>query len=187
LDTTTSIFLNISVVIQIIVFAALIYLVVMLTKIIKGLTDKVEFLQKDFDNFKTKIDPAIDETLILLKKVNKVADKIDENIVTIKSAVDKVKDTSSEIMDFALIVKRKVEPPIIDSLIAFNAFAVGVKVFVEKLRSRQEHLESVEKNLLFDEHLENNSDSTFDIDSEFNDINKELNEVRKKLEEMKKV
>ena len=187
MDTTTSIFLNISIIIQIIVFVALIYLVVSLTKIIKGLTSKVDSLQSDFDNFKTKVDPAIDETLILLKKVNKVADKIDDNILTIRSAVDKVKDTSSEIMDFALTVKRRVEPSVMNYVSAFNAFSKGAQVFFNRLKSNPERIEAREQNYLFDEHLENNNDNTIDFESEFNDINKELNEVRKKLEEMKKV
>jgi uncharacterized protein YoxC len=187
LDATTSIFLNISIVIQIVVFISLIYLVVTLTKIIKGLTEKVENLQKDFDGFKTKVDPAVEEALVLLKKVNKVADKIDDNIVTIKSAVDKVKDTSSEIMDFALNVKRRVEPSIIDSVNSFNAFSKGVRVFFDRLKLKRDLAEKPEENFLFDEHIENNNDNTIDFESEFTDINKELNEVRKKLEEMKKV
>jgi uncharacterized protein YoxC len=187
LDTTTSIFLNISIVIQIIVFVALIFLVVSLTKIVKGLTNKVDSLQNDFEKFKTKVDPAIDETLVLLKKVNKVADKIDDNIETIKSAVDKVKDTSSEIMDFALTVKRKAEPSILNYVSAFNAFTKGTQVFFNRLKGNPDRIEAHDENFLFDEHLENNSDTTIDFESEFKDINKELNEVRKKLEEMKKV
>ena len=156
-------------------------------KIIKSLTIKIDSLTSDFNNFKTKVDPAIDEALVLLKKVNKVVDKIDDNILTIRSAVDKVKDTSSEIMDFALNVKRKVEPSVMNYVSAFNAFSKGTQVFFNRLKSNPDRIESHEENFLFDEHLENNNDNTIDFESEFKDINKELNEVRKKLEEMKKV
>lgn len=187
MDTTTSILLNISIVIQIIVFIALIYFAVSMIKIIKGLKNKVDSFQIDFDNFKTKVDPAIDETLILLKKVNKVVDKIDVNILTIKGAVDKVKDTSSEIMDFVLTVKRKVEPSVMNYVTSITAFTKGTQAFFSKLKSDNERVELQDENFLFDEHLEDNNDTPIDYENEFKDINKELNEVRKKLEEMKRV
>ncbi len=183
-----NILFNISVVIQIIVFIALIALIVSLTKIIKGLTAKVESLQDDFTKFKVRIDPLIDETLSTMKKINSIAQTVDENLDGLKGTVDKVRDTIENITDFVEGLRKRVEPSVYDTIKGYSAVVNGVKAFIEKFRSgsNKNIRKSYNRDLLF-EPSENSESEENDFEDEFNDINKELNEVRKKLEEMKKV
>jgi len=181
-----NILFNISVVIQIIVFIALIALIFSLTKIIKGLTFKVESLQDDFNKFKVKVDPLIDETLVTMKKINSIAQSIDENLDGVKGTVDKVRNTVENITDFVEGLRRKVEPSVYDTVNGYSAIVQGVKVFFEKLKSNSSKTKPYNENLLF-EPAETSENEEYDFEDEFKDINKELNEVRKKLEEMKKV
>lgn len=183
-----NILFNISVVIQIIVFVALIALIFSLTKIIKGLTIKVESLQDDFTKFKVKVDPLIDETLVTMKKVNSIAQSIDENLDGVKGTVDKVRNTVENLTDFVEGLRRKVEPSIYDTVNGYSAVVQGVKAFIERLKStgNKVNRKTYNENLLF-EPPESSDNEEYDFEDEFKDINKELNEVRKKLEEMKKV
>lgn len=183
-----NILFNISVVIQIIVFIALIALIVSLTKIIKGLTLKVESLQDDFTKFKVKVDPLIDETLVTMKKINSIAQSIDENLDGVKGTVDKVRNTVEHITDFVEGLRKRVEPSVYDTVNGYSAIVQGVKAFIEKLKSgsNKTYRAAYKENLLF-EPPESSENEEYDFEDEFKDINKELNEVRKKLEEMKKV
>ena len=157
---------------------------------------KIDSLQNDFTSFKNRLDPVIEDTLELLKKVNRVAEKVETNIDTLKTSVDKVKKTADSIVDFVVKVKGKVEPSIMDTVTAYTAMVKGVSTFFDKLKSTKRTYKSYrnDDNLLFDEAFEPVTSSPlsidkeeFNFDNQFNDINKELNEVRKKLEEMKKV
>lgn len=190
MDTTTSIFLIISVIIQIIVFIAVIFLVLSLIKIIKSLSVRIENLQKDFDDFKVKIEPGIEDGIVLIKKVNRIADNVENNIHKIQEITDKFKDFSEDVIEFGTKLKERIEPPVLDTAITFSAIYKGIKTFFEKLKST-EKLKPSEENYLFDSANETGESGISAEGSqskdEFDDINKELNEVRKKLEEMKKV
>ncbi|MCX7833434.1 MAG: hypothetical protein N2490_04410 [Ignavibacteria bacterium] len=191
MDTTTSIFLIISVIIQIIVFLAVIFLVLSLIKIIKSLSARIENLQKDFDDFKVKLEPGIEDGIVLVKKLNKIADTVENNIHKFENVADKFKSFSEDVIEFGSKVKEKIEPPVLDTVTTFTAIFKGVKTFFERLKDHDK-LKSVEENYLFE-----NTESDFgkkqesiessELKDDFEDINKELNEVRKKLEEMKKV
>jgi len=190
LDTTTSIFLIISVIIQIIVFITVILLVVSLIKIIKSLSVRIDSLQKDFDDFKVKIEPGIEDSIVLIKKVNRIADVVENNIHKVEEVTDKFKNFSEEIVDFGSRIKERIEPPVLDTIITISAVYKGLKVFFDKLKN-QNRTKSQEENFLFDKSVKNDepqSEEKKDTkEEEIEDINKELNEVRKKLEEMKKV
>lgn len=175
----------ISVVIQIILFIALIIAVFSLSSYVKSLMKRFESLQEDFNKFKQKVDPLIDDSKVLIQRVNKIADKVDDNVVHLTHAVDKVRKAVDDVVDFKDKIVRKAEPPILDSISAFAAIVKGVKVFTDTWKSHkpERHHYRHDDELLFD----TTSDSDFELEKEYEDINKELNEVRKKLEEMKKV
>ncbi len=149
---------------------------------------KVESLQDDFTKFKIKIDPLIDETLVTMKKVNSIAQSIDENLDGVKGTVDKVRNTVENLTDFVEGLRRKVQPSIYDTVNGYSAVVQGVKAFIERLKSTGSKVnrKPYNENLLF-EPPESSDNEEYDFENEFKDINKELNEVRKKLEEMKKV
>jgi len=148
---------------------------------------KVETLQDDFTKFKIKIEPLIDETLVTLKKINSIAQTIDENLDGVKGTVDKVRNTVENITDFVEGLRRKVEPSINDTVNGYSAVVKGIRAFVEKFKSGDKMINKpYNDNLLF-EPSESPDNEEYDFEDEFKDINKELNEVRKKLEEMKKV
>jgi len=176
----------VSVIIQIILFIALVITVVSLTKYVKLLMVKVDGLQDDLNKFKTSVDPLIDDTRAMIQKINKVSEKVDENFIYVTRTLEKLAKATDDVIEFKDKILRKAEPPIFDTLSAFAGIVKGVRVFTDTWKSNrpvrtQKHVE--EDNLLFD----SNSDSDFELEREYDDINKELNEVRKKLEEMKKV
>ena len=178
---TYQILLSISIIIQIILFIAFIVLVFSLTGYLKKLIGKTEELKDDVNNFKVRLEPLIDDTLELVKKLNAISGKVEENIDTVKKVTERVKDITEDIYEFKNRLQKKIEPPINDTINFYNALIRGIKVFTEKIKSPREKLPS--DNMLFDDKI----DYDVEIKEEYNDINKELNEVRKKLEEMKRV
>jgi uncharacterized protein YoxC len=181
LTDTYQILLSISIIIQIILFIAFIILIFSLTGYLKKLIGKTEELKDDVNNFKVRLEPLIDDTLELVKKLNTISGKVEENIDTVKKVTDRIKDITEDIYDFKNKLQKKIEPPINDTINFYNAIIRGVKVFTEKIKSpREKHPAD---NMLFDDKI----DYDVEIKEEYNDINKELNEVRKKLEEMKRV
>ncbi len=178
-------YILISVIIQIVLFIALIIAVISLSSFVKSLMKRFEQLQDDFNKFKTKVDPLIDDSKILIQRVNSIADKVDSNIVHLTHAVDKVRTAVDDVVDFKNKIVRKAEPPILDTISAFTSIVKGVKVFTETWKSHrpEKPFRRHDDELLFD----STSDSDFELEKEYEDINKELNEVRKKLEEMKRV
>jgi len=149
---------------------------------------KVEGLQDDVNKFKITVEPIVDDSRILVKKLNNIFGKVEDNLDVVTNTVEKVRDTVDSIIDIEQRIQRKIEVPLFDSINSVSAIFRGVKVFFERIKSPGRHLISKtpseipeinneEDEILFDD----------EIQEEFNDINKELNEVRKKLEEMKKV
>jgi len=182
LSDTYQILVSISIVIQIILFVAFIFLIVSLSNYVKKLIGKTDELKADLNNFKVRLEPLIDDTLELVKKLNTISGKIDENMENVKKVTEKVKDLTEDIYEFKNKLQRKIEPPINDTINFYAAIVKGIKVFTDRLKSaKSERLPS--DNLLFDDKI----DYDVEIKEEYNDINKELNEVRKKLEEMKRV
>ncbi|MCE1164537.1 MAG: DUF948 domain-containing protein [Bacteroidetes bacterium] len=178
----------VSVIIQIVLFIALIFVIISLTKYLKMLMAKVDVLEDDFNKFKTRVDPLIDDSRALIQKINKISDKVDDNFKYVTLTVEKIKDTVEDIIDFKDRIVRKAEPPIFETINAFAAIVKGVRTFSDTLKRNRpagRHHDSDGDNLLFDS--TDNGDSEFELKEQFDDINKELNDVRKKLEEMKKV
>jgi hypothetical protein len=177
----------VSVIIQIILFIALIVTVFSLTKYVKLLMVRVDGLQEDLNKFKTSVDPLIEDTRTMIQKINKVSDKVDENFVYVTKTLEKIGNATDDIINFKDKIFRKAEPPILDTISAFAGIVKGVKVFTDTWKSnrpvRSQHHHIEDDNLLFDA----NGESDFELEREYDDINKELNEVRKKLEEMKRV
>jgi uncharacterized protein YoxC len=176
----------VSVIIQIILFIALIVIVFSLTKYVKLLMVKVDGLQDDLIKFKSSVDPLIEDTRVMIHKINKVSDKVDENFVYVTKTLEKLAKATDDVIDFKDRILRKAEPPIFDTLSAFAGIVKGIRVFTDTWKSNRPvrtHKFIEEDNLLFD----SNGDNDFELEKEYDDINKELNEVRKKLEEMKKV
>ncbi len=176
----------VSVIIQIVLFVALIFVIVSLTKYLKLLMAKVDVLEDDFNKFKTRVDPLIDDSRALIQKINKISDKVDDNFKYVTLTIEKIKDMVEDIVELKERIVRKAEPPIFDTINAFAAIVKGVKTFsdtIKRSRPVKRHYSEEDDNLLFD----NNGDSEFELEKQYDDINKELNEVRKKLEEMKKV
>lgn len=157
-------------------------LIFSLTGYVKKLIGKTEELKSDLGDFKVRLEPLIDDTLDLVKKLNNISGKVEENIDTVKKVTEKIKVMTEDIYDFKNKLQRKIEPPINDTINFYNALIRGIRVFTEKLKSPREKI-SGDDNLLFDDKI----DYDVEIKEEYNDINKELNEVRKKLEEMKRV
>lgn len=186
MDQTQIILFNVSVVIQIILFIALIISVFALTKLVKSLKNKVDVLEENFNNYKKKVDPLIENTQNLVTKINGITDKVNENIKYLTLTVDKVKIAVEEVITFKNKVMTKAEPPILETINAFTAVVKGVKMFSDTWKNnkpvRREKVYE-EDNLL----LDSNNDVDFELEKQYDDINKELNDVRKKLEEMKKV
>lgn len=182
MSDTYQILVSISIIIQIILFIAFIVLIFSLTGYLKKLIAKTDELKVDLNNFKLRLDPLIDDTLELVKKLNTISGKIDDNMENVKKVTEKVRVLTEDIYEFKNKLQRKIEPPINDTINFYSAIVKGIKVFTDRLKtSRNEKLPS--DNLLFDDKI----DYDVEIKEEYNDINKELNEVRKKLEEMKRV
>lgn len=182
MNDTYQILVSISIIIQIILFIAFIVLIFSLTGYLKKLIIKTDELKVDLNNFKLRLDPLIEETLLLVKKLNTISEKIDDNMENVKKVTEKVKILTEDIYEFKNKLQRKIEPPINDTINFYTAIVKGIRVFTDKLKSpRSDKLSS--DNLLFDDKI----DYDLEIKEEYNDINKELNEVRKKLEEMKRV
>ncbi len=175
---------TVSVIIQIILFIAFIVLVVSLTGYVKKLMIKVDKLQDDLEKFKIRIDPVIDDTQLLVKKLNGISEKIDDNIGIVKNTLERVSSAADDIIRLKDRVVRSIEPPIFDTISAFSAIVKGVKVFSEKWKSLKpvKSHSKEDENILFETNI-NESEA----DKEYNDINKELNDVRRKLEDMKRV
>lgn len=174
-----------SVLIQIILFISLIVLVLILKAKVKILVGKVEVLHEDVTNFRTKLDPLIDDTAILVKGVNQITDKLGDGIDTSRRILEKVQNTVESINSFQKRIQDKVEPPIMDTINTYSAFVKGIRGFIDALKSRPSRIkrEQLEEKYYDEDKLQFEDE----IQDEFNDINKELNDVRKKLEEMKKV
>jgi uncharacterized protein YoxC len=182
----------ISVCVQIILFVAFIVLIVALNKYIKGLMTKIEYLQKDVNAFKVRLEPLIDDSLQLVKKLNSISDKVDDNIDVIKKTVLKVRDATDKIIEFEQNLQNKIEGPVVDTINTYSAVVKGIKTFIERFRFGKRSdirgysgSESDEINFDTEEKPVEVKNNKFEED--FNEINKELNDVRKKLEEMKKV
>jgi uncharacterized protein YoxC len=181
LSDTYQILLSISIIIQIILFIAFIILIFFLSGYVKKLIGKIDELKEDVSNFKLKIDPLIDDSIELVKKLNTISEKVEENIDTVKKVTEQVKNITEDIYEFKNRLQKKIEPPINDTINFYVSLIKGIKAFTEKLKSPREKLPI--DNMLFDDKV----DYDVEIKEEYNDINKELNEVRKKLEEMKRV
>jgi hypothetical protein len=193
MSSTLEVFNIISVIIQIILFVVGIVLILGLTKYLKGLMTKVEDVQKDLNNFKIKLEPLIDDSLQLVKKLNVISDKVEDNIDVVKTTVLKIKDATDKVIEFEQNLQNKIEIPVLDTINTYTAIVKGVKTFFDKLRTGKKDVPApiaVRNKIDEDDMIFDTGDKTFDnnsIEEEFNDINKELNDVRKKLEEMKKV
>jgi uncharacterized protein YoxC len=182
LGDTYQILLSISIIIQIILFVAFIILIISLSNYVKKLIGKTDELKVDLNNFKVRLEPLIDDTLELVKKLNTISGKIDDNMENVKKVTERVRVLTDDIYEFKNKLQKKIEPPINDTINFYTAIVKGIKVFTDRLKSpKSERLPS--DNLLFDDKI----DYDVEIKEEYNDINKELNEVRKKLEEMKRV
>ena len=176
----------VSVIIQIVLFIALILVVFSLTKYLKMLMKKVDVLEEDFNKFKVRVDPLIDDSRVLIQRLNKISEKVDDNFKYVTSTIEKLKDTVEDMIDFKDRIIRKAEPPIFETINAFAAIVKGVRTFSDTMKRNKPLRKSnihEDDNLLFDD----NGDAEFELEKQYDDINKELNEVRKKLEEMKKV
>ena len=173
-----------SVVIQIVLFIAFIILIVLLSGYVKKLVKKTDELHEDINTFKTRLDPLIDDTIELVKKLNNISDKVEDNIDVLRKATDKVKTIADDIVEFKDRIQSKIEPPINDTITFYVALIKGIKAFSNRLKTHYPS-KTTKENLLFDD--EKKYDYDAEIKEEYDDINKELNEVRKKLEEMKKV
>lgn len=173
---------NISIIIQIILFIAFIILVFVLTGAVKKLMLKVDSLNDEFANFKVKVDPLIEDSKQLVRRLNAISEKVEGNIDSVRETVDKMRGVIDEVIDFKKRLQEKIEVPLKDTIAFYASVVKGVKVFFEKLRegrrTKKEEAPLLEKP---------SSDLNEKFQNDFDDINKELNEVRKKLEEMKKV
>ena len=181
MSDTYQILLSISIIIQIILFIAFIVLIFSLSNYVKKLIGKTDELKTDLNSFKVRLEPLIDDTLELVKKMNTISAKVEDNLETVKKVTERVKDITEDIYEFKNKLQRRIEPPINDTINFYTAIIKGIKVFTDKLKTTKEKTPS--DNLLFDDKI----DYDVEIKEEYNDINKELNEVRKKLEEMKRV
>ena len=167
---------NISVIIQIILFVALIIVVISLSGYIKKLMIKVEGLQDDVNKFKTHIEPLVDDTQKLVAKMNSIFEKVDDNMDTVKNTIEKVKDSIEDVIIFKNKIQNTIETPILDTLRSYAAMVKGIKVFFEKMRSpKMKYLSKSEyETPVYKENIEEEK-NLFDeeIQDEFNDINKE--------------
>ena len=171
-------------VIQITLFIAFIILIFILSGYVKKLIMKTDELHNDINSFKTKLDPLIDDTIELVKRLNNISDKIEDNIDVVRKATDKIKTLVDDVVEFKDRIQRKIEPPVNDTITFYVALIKGIKAFSNKLKNYYP-AKSSKDNLLFE--VEKKYDYDSEIKEEYDDINKELNEVRKKLEEMKKI
>jgi uncharacterized protein YoxC len=181
LSDTYQILSIVSIVIQIVLFIAFIILIFVLSGYVKKLIGKTDELKTDINDFKIRLDPLIEDTLELVKKLNTISGKVEENMDNVKKVTERVKDITEDIYEFKNRLQKKIEPPINDTINFYTAIIKGIKVFTDKLKNS--HEKHPVENLLFDDKF----DYDVEIKEEYNDINKELNEVRKKLEEMKRV
>lgn len=182
MSTESQILFNISIIIQIILFIAFIILVFVLTGAVKKLMLKVDSLNDEFTNFKVKVDPLIEDSKQLVRRLNTISEKIEGNIDSVRETVDKIRGVIDEVIDFKKRIQEKIEPPLKDTITFYTSVVKGIKVFFEKLREGKKSKKE-EIPILPD----TSSGLNEKFQSDFDDINKELNEVRKKLEEMKKV
>lgn len=178
----SQILFNISIIIQIILFIAFIVLVFVLTGAVKKLMLKVDSLNDEFTNFKVKVDPLIEDSKQLVRRLNAISEKVEGNIDAVRETVEKMRGVIDDVIDFKKRIQEKIEPPLRETINFYASIVKGAKVFFEKLREGKKNKKEETPFL-----AETPSGLNEKFQSDFDDINKELNEVRKKLEDMKKV
>lgn len=146
---------------------------------------RIEGLQDDLNKFKMNLQPLIDDSLILVKKLNSISEKVEGNILVGRSVIEKVKEIADNVAGFERRITNRIEMPLMDTINTFAAVIKGIKVFYEKVKSKEPDIPRIKSKK--DEQRDDAIYFSDEINEQYNDINKELNEVRKKLEEMKKV
>ncbi|HEX2788390.1 MAG TPA: hypothetical protein VHP32_10835 [Ignavibacteria bacterium] len=178
--------------INIIVLLLFLFFVILVSKLIKGVDAvkvKVDDLNKNFAEIKTKIEPSIEKFNTFIDTANMITEKANTTMDTVNSAVDKVKYAVDDIVEFEQKIKRNIEPSIMDTIHTYSGIVQGVKTFIEKYKSFKATRKSPSLKLSAEVDIPEKKEDYFssqEFQNEFDDIDKELNEVRKKLEELRK-
>lgn len=149
---------------------------VMVLGAIKKISAKVSQLTIDIKTLKPKIETTVDKINSLSDNVDSLVTKVNKNVDVLSKVVEKVKDSADEIIDFQSKVRSRIEPPLMETANTIAAFSVGIKTFIEKMKS------SKNKNHYHDESF----DRLAEIEESVELVNKELDDVNAKLTDLQR-
>lgn len=184
-------FIIISVILQILTIGVLIGFVLVLIKLIKALTQKIESVSDDVIDLKVKVEPLIEHTAKFIGTANKVAETIENNMDKLSNTVDTIKETVTKVTDLVDNVREKIEPPVMETVASYNGLVKGIKVFFEAIKHRVQKTENrvteTDFEIDFDDKyikMQKKSEPVNSSEySELDNINAELNELRRKIQE----
>lgn len=163
-------------VIIILLFIGLVFLVVNLIKSVKKITSKFDEMSGHVKDIKVKLEPAIEKFQDLTENVNLVFSKVSENVDVLGTVVNKVKDTTESLLEFEDKIRRKIEPPVMETANTISAVSIGIKTFFDAYMKRKKR-----KDKFYDreiEELEELRDSIDDVNQELEDVNSRLTDLQ---------
>ncbi|MEO8664323.1 MAG: hypothetical protein ABI462_02410 [Ignavibacteria bacterium] len=160
-------------IIIILLFIMLVILASLLIKSVKNITAKFEELTMSAKDLKPKVEATIEKINSLSDNVDVLVTKVNNNVDVVATIVDRAKFTADSIFDFEKKIQSRIEPPVMDTLNTIAAVSVGIKTFIDKLKSTK-------KKKTFPE------DKSFEIEINENidEVNQELDEINSKLTDL---
>ncbi len=155
-------------IIIILLFIMMIVLISLLMKTVKNITEKInkltdgvmsvrpkvemtiEKINSIADVVKPKVGTAIDKINSISENVDHLITQVNDNVVVLATVVDKVRGTADNILDFEKRVQSRIEPPVMNTVNTISAISVGVKTFINELKSSKKSKASTNENRLRD-------------------------------------
>ena len=159
-------------VIIILLFIGLVVLVFGLIKTMKSVSARVGSLSGEITDIKSRLEPAIDNFSDLTKNVNGVFVKVRENVDILGTVVEKVKDTTDNIIEFEKKIQSQIEPPVFETLNTISAVSLGIKTFFDAFKSKNN---SESNDVYIHDRIEELEDTIEDVNNELDKVNMKLN------------
>ncbi|HMS66375.1 MAG TPA: DUF948 domain-containing protein [Ignavibacteria bacterium] len=159
-------------VIIILLFIGLVVLVFGLIKTMKSVSARVGSLSGEITDIKSRLEPAIDNFSDLTKNVNGVFVKVRENVDILGTVVEKVKDTTDNIIEFEKKIQSQIEPPVFETLNTISAVSLGIKTFFDAFKSKNN---TGSNEVYIHDKIEEIEDSISDVNNELDKVNMKLN------------
>ena len=166
-------------IVVILLFAGILIVLFALVKYIKKLSKKVDTFSKDLSDIKPKLIETVEKVNFLADSLTTVTKNVNNNIDVLGTVVDKVKDTTESIIEFEQKIQNTIEPPVMETLNTITAVSVGVKTFLEAMKS------SKSRRLGESENFSTEDTYDYQINQDSDDINEEDNNEEAAIEKEK--